>query len=272
MFNDKYETYDMVYQWRTLLDEFQVQHGGPTRVMMTEGNCNTTFIMKYFQSDDGHRQGSHIPFNFGLILNLNEYSTAQDFKNVIEERLLPTPAGKRMNYVLGNHDRPRVGSRYGENRIDCLLTLLMTLPGIAVTYQGEEIGMLDNRNGIPFDLTVDPKARNLGPSGIWKEKSRDPQRTPFQWDNSMWAGFSHGGSPNATWLPIHPNYKYINLKAQKSAKRSTYKFYKELAALRKHPTFVNGNFSAKVVGENQNVLAYTRYTCVLRYDLDEYSK
>lgn len=101
--------------------------------MMTEGDCNTTYIMKYFQSPDG-RQGSHMPFNFALILNLNEYSTAHEFKSVIEERLSATPFGKRMNWILGNHDQPRVGSRYGENKIDCLLTLVMTLPGIAVTY------------------------------------------------------------------------------------------------------------------------------------------
>lgn len=124
----------MVYQWRDLLDEFKAQNGGDTRIMMTEGDCNTTIIMKYFQSDDGKRQGSHMPFNFALILNLDEYSTAHHFKRVIDERYYATPEGHRMNWILGNHDQPRVGSRYGEGMIDALLTLVMTLPGIAVTY------------------------------------------------------------------------------------------------------------------------------------------
>ena len=35
---------------------------------------------------------------------------------------------------LGNHDNPRVGSRYGTERIDALNAMLLTLPGAGVTY------------------------------------------------------------------------------------------------------------------------------------------
>jgi alpha-glucosidase len=59
--------------------------------------------------------------------------------------------------VLGNHDKPRVGSRYGTERIDGMLMLLLLLPGVAVTYNGDEIGMLDYRYGISWEDTVDPQ-------------------------------------------------------------------------------------------------------------------
>lgn len=115
--------------------------------------------------------------------------------------------------------------------------------------------MLDHRNGISFQQTVDPQACNLGNGAAWKELSRDPQRTPFQWNNATWAGFSSAGS-KSPWLPIHPNYKYLNVNAQSEATRSTYKYYQQLSAIRKLPTFTHGNFNAKVVG--QNVLSYIR--------------
>lgn len=128
------ETYDMVYQWRKLLDDWKETYGGDTRIMMTEAYTNLTYVGKFYNSADGKRNGAHMPFNFELIMSLTSESNASDFKRVIEESLSIVPAGKEMNWVIGNHDRARVGSRYGEGKIDALLTLVMTLPGIAVTY------------------------------------------------------------------------------------------------------------------------------------------
>lgn len=123
----------MVYQWREVLDEFQATNGGDTRIMMSEAYANQTCTMKYYESAGG-RQGSHVPFNFVLITELNERSTAADFKRVIDSQVNALPEGRMTNWVIGNHDRPRVGSLFGAEKIDSLLTLLMTLPGIAVTY------------------------------------------------------------------------------------------------------------------------------------------
>lgn len=44
--------------------------------------------------------------------------------------------------------------------------------------QGEEIGMLDNR-AISYADTLDPAACNLGVSGDWLHRSRDPERKSF---------------------------------------------------------------------------------------------
>jgi alpha-glucosidase len=61
--------------------------------------------------------------------------------------------------------------------------------------------------------------------------SRDPERTPFQWDNTTSAGFSTNTS---TWLPVSPNYKSINVKNQLAATMSHLKVFKELTALRRN--------------------------------------
>lgn len=119
--------------------------------MMTEAYANLTFTMRYYQSDDGTRKGSHIPFNFLMISDLNKGSSANDFVHTISKWLNYMPAGETANWVvrmkchyiksntiiflqLGNHDNSRVGSRYGSERIDALNALLLTLPGAGVTY------------------------------------------------------------------------------------------------------------------------------------------
>lgn len=272
----------MIYQWRDLFDEYQRLHKTDTKILVSEAYGNDSTFVKYYQSEDGSRQGSHLPFNFVLLTDLNKTSSAADFKRVIDNRLAIIPSSKKTNWVIGNHDQPRVASRFGVEKCDALLTLVMTLPGIAVTYnvsanlidssnesqfhnvfdfvhlifQGEEIGMVDNRFGISFEETVDPAALNeyqSGPRDGWQWKSRDPVRTPFQWDDTDHAGFC---KCNKTWLPVNDNYPSLNLARQKSAVKSTFKFYQQLSELRKDETMMRGDFKSFIQNE---VLGYTRY-------------
>lgn len=82
--------------------------------------------------------------------------------------------------------------------------------------------------------------------------------TPHQWDSSKYAGFMSADAPEdiKPWLPVHPNYKEVNVALQKGFKRSTFKFYKQLLELRKMETFARGTFNSWVL--NENVLAYVR--------------
>lgn len=61
----------------------------------------------------------------------------------------------------------------------------LLLPGVSITYYGEEIGMQDT--SISWEQTVDPAGRNAGPQRFVKS-SRDPQRTPMQWSGEANAG------------------------------------------------------------------------------------
>lgn len=100
--------------------------------------------------------------------------------------------------------------------------------------------------------TQDPAACNTNPD-VYKKFSRDPERTPFQWDGTTNAGFS---SAPKTWLPVNPNYVGLNLQAQKTAAKSHFKFYQKLMSLRKLETFQYGDF--KVLALNKQVFALVR--------------
>uniref|UniRef100_A0A7G3A809 alpha-glucosidase n=1 Tax=Lutzomyia longipalpis TaxID=7200 RepID=A0A7G3A809_LUTLO len=269
---DLNETYDMIYQWRELLDQWQATHGGDTRIMMTEAWVNPEQTMLYYQN--GTRQGSHMPFNFIMITDLHDDSKPSDFKRVIDDRLHIIPEGKVSNWVLGNHDKNRVGTRYGAAMVEGLLALEMGLPGIAVTYYGEEIGMVDNKE-ITWEQTKDPQACNPQDPSRYQELSRDPARTPMQWDRTVNAGFSSG----TPWLPVHSNYGTLNLENQKAAERSTYKFYKQLAELRKTETLIYGAYLSKVLADD-NIFAYRRtklnidgksYIFVINFSSNQYT-
>ncbi|XP_017462391.1 PREDICTED: maltase A2-like [Rhagoletis zephyria] len=111
----------------------------------------------------------------------------------------PTDAA---NWQAGNHDNSRPATHIGEKRVDMMTMIVHAMPGASVTYNGDEIGMTD----------MDTDSDNY----------RDPERMPMQWDTSENAGFSTG---NSTWLPINPNYKYLNVQTQRGVARSTLNIY-----------------------------------------------
>lgn len=129
---DLNETYDMAYQWHEVMEEFKKQHGGDTRILMTEAYTSLPNIHRYY--GDGKRNGSQIPFNFHFLRGLDGEPTAQKYVDLINEWLKLMPRGVQANWVLGNHDNSRLSTRLGKERIDLYNILLKTLPGISVTY------------------------------------------------------------------------------------------------------------------------------------------
>lgn len=83
--------------------------------------------------------------------------------------------------------------------------------------------------------------------------SRDPARTPMQWDDTKNAGFSFG---NSTWLSVANNYTECNVKLQKSQVRSHLKVFRQLMAIRQNPTMKYGGLTMHAV--NNDVLVYKR--------------
>lgn len=106
---------------------------------------------------------------------------------------------------LGNHDNPRIASKMGLEFVNALNTLLLLLPGTPTTYYGEEIGLEDIE--LSYDDTQDPFGRFYGPER-YREVSRDPVRSPMQWNHSYQSGFTTASKP---WLPIHPMYTVLNV-------------------------------------------------------------
>nr|XP_034196329.1 maltase 1-like [Osmia lignaria] len=224
---DQPETYKLVQSWRDYVDEYASQRNEAEKVILTEAYTSWEHTIEYYNS------GAHVPFNFKFIVEADANSKPSDFRNIINKWMQMMPKGQVANWVMGNHDRVRLGTRY-PGREDQMVMLEMLLPGVAVTYYGEEIGMLDDTELRVYDF-------------------RDGCRTPFQWDNTTNAGFSNASK---TWLPVHYNYKTLNLKKQKADATSHYKLYKALTTMRKSNVLQNGNLSIAIL--NDDVLAVVR--------------
>ncbi|KMQ90254.1 maltase 1 [Lasius niger] len=241
---DQLPTYELFGSWRKYLDEYADEHNQDQKMMVMEAYTSFPHTMQYYDYDV-------TPFNFMFIINVTNSSSAQYFKQEIDLWMNSMPKGDIANWVLGNHDNHRVASRY-PGRLDQMTMLSMILPGMAVTYNGDEIGMVDLAN-ISWADTKDPEACNAGIEH-YAAISRDPERTPFQWDATKNAGFSKA---NSTWLPVNANYKTLNLLREKSHE-SHYKIYKTLAYMhRKEPALTEGSYRS-FTANNGTVLGVIR--------------
>jgi alpha-glucosidase len=163
--------------------------------------------------------------------------------------------GNQPLFVFDNHDNPRSAARYGDGvhnkAIDKMLaTILFTTRSTAMMYYGDEIEMPTT---VPTskEQVKDP----IGVTGWPKEKGRDGERTPMQWNSSTSAGFST--NPN-TWLPVAPDYKQVNVEVEARDPDSMLNWYKKLIALRRNnPAIHEGDISMLETG-NDNVVAWTR--------------
>lgn len=106
---------------------------------------------------------------------------------------------------------------------------------------------------ISWNDTVDPQACNTNPD-IYLWYTRDPARTPFQWDDSTSAGFSTNKS---TWLPVAENYAEVNVKQERKFIKSHLHTYNRAKALRSTKTLQDGNMKVEAVQDR--VLVIIRY-------------
>lgn len=107
--------------------------------------------------------------------------------------------------------------------------LLLTLRGTPTLYYGDELGMRDVP--IPPEEVQDPQGLNMPD----KDLSRDPARTPMQWDNSANAGFTDG----KPWLRLPTNFRRVNVEVQKEDQYSMLTFYHRLIHLRQQEAALN---------------------------------
>uniref|UniRef100_A0A1Q3FRY4 alpha-glucosidase n=1 Tax=Culex tarsalis TaxID=7177 RepID=A0A1Q3FRY4_CULTA len=255
------EAADMVYQWREVMDDYRKEHGGDTRVLMTEAWSDLPIVATYFNDSNG-RLGSQMPFNFQLILHLDKSSKASNFKTVIDSWLNTVPVGHAPNWVIGNHDRRRVASRMGgDHMADIMAMVELSMPGVSVTYQGDELGMVDTE--VSWEETKDPNACQSN-ENVYQQYSRDPERSPFQWDATTHAGFTTASKP---WLPVNPNYVTVNVEAELNADKSHLKVFEELMKVRDEDDFHDNKYGTAVLGANTFVIvrvgdSRTYYTLV----------
>lgn len=164
--------------------------------------------------------------------------------------------GKAWNALyLENHDHPRIISRYGNEKFrtesgKMLATMCYMQSGTPFIYQGQEIGMLnnhlDNINKFKDVVTFNNERlfKKFGFSdkkilNIMNKTSRENARTPVQWDDSEYAGFSTA----EPWFGVNPNYKEINVAAEEKNPDSILNYYRKLLKARKeNPIIIYGDY------------------------------
>ena len=170
----------------------------------------------------GGGAGIQLPFNFALIF---ADWRAEALAELIHRYEALLPPGGWPNWVLGNHDQPRIASRVGDKQARVAMMLLLALRGTPTLYYGDEIGMRDVP--IPPGRIRDPWEVNMPGLG----EGRDPCRTPMRWTEAPNAGFC---PPNVEpWLPIGCEVEAINVASQERDPASMLSLTRALTALRR---------------------------------------
>ena len=172
---------------------------------------------------------------------------------------------------IENHDIPRIVSMLGNDEkywyesSTCLGIMYFMQEGTPFIYQGQEIGMTNvefeniedyndvkTKNNYYLGLESGESHENLM-KRAWR-LSRDNSRTPMQWDDSNFGGFSK----SKPWININPNYKTINVKNQINDEYSILNFYKTMIKIRKsNKALIYGEYKL-ILEDDKNIYAYKR--------------
>jgi alpha-glucosidase len=229
------EVHDALREMRKVIDGF------PDRLMIGEIYLPFARLMTYYGRD---LDGVHLPFNFAL---LKSPWQARAIAALINEYEAALPAGAWPNWVLSNHDRPRVAGRAGQRQARVAAMLLLTLRGTPTLYYGDEIGL--PQVAIPPERVQDPFEKNVPGLGL----GRDGARTPMQWDSLRFAGFSSV----EPWLPLSEDAAVRNVETQRGDAGSIFNLYRRLLALRRqHPALTIGRY--RPIEAEGDVLAFLR--------------
>jgi alpha-glucosidase len=203
------EVQDVVAEIRSVIGD---------RLMVAEVYAPIDRLVRYYGKNGN---GAQLPFNFHLLSTPWE---AEAIANLIERYEAALPEGAWPNWVLGNHDRPRIASRVGLGQARVAAMLLLTLRGTPTLYYGDEIGMTD------------------GPDTGYDPDGRDPERTPMQWTAD--GGFTSG----EPWLP------YGDLAVNVADEPALLGLHRALIALRRE--FAEADY--RTLRADDGVLAYAR--------------
>jgi len=200
------EVHDVFTRWRQIAEEYD-----PPRLLIGE-----TWVQEpaEWASFYGHEDDElQLPMNFMFAM---EDFDPEDLRTVAEASLAELPADAVPVWHGSNHDVSRLATRWcdgDEDKVRLALTMLLTLPGVTILYQGDEIGLEDGP--VPPEQVVDVS-------------TRDPERTPMPWSTEPNGGFTTGDP----WLPLG-DYRRHNVAAEREDPGSVLNLTRGLVALKK---------------------------------------
>ncbi len=240
------QVHDVLRELRKVTDEY------PGRVLIGEtylNNANDLALM-YGKNNDELQLPMDLQYGF-----VNSFDTAKARQLLVDAET--KIKGNTPLFAFDNHDNPRSTERYDQKgHADAvarlIATLLLTPRDSALLYYGQEIGMTDHLPRRKEDVQ-DP----IGKIGWPREKGRDAERTPMQWNADSQAGFS---TTKKTWLPVGSDYKTINVADESKDPNSLLNFYKKLIQLRKNNAQLREGEFVIVDPNNPSVLSFMRQT------------
>jgi alpha-glucosidase len=191
-------------------------------------------LVRYYAS------GIDLPANFHL---LTTPWRPEAMAGLVERYEAALPPGAWPNWVLSNHDRPRLAGRVGPQQLRNAALLLLTLRGTPTLYYGDELGLHD----VEIDRPQDP----------WGK--RDPARTPMPWDDSKHAGFTDA----KPWLPIGEANARRNVAAQEADPASLLALYRRGLQVRRG--FAQADYRTETA--EGDLLAYRRGDALVALNL-----
>jgi len=256
--NDKDQkgTLAIIKELRELVDSY-----GEKFLVGEVGSDDLENIMKYTGEEK-----LHVAFNFNL-------GSAQKFdaSKIYEEvkKMDEEYADKIPTLFFGSHDMSRFISRFSDGKLEeekarLAALFMITAKGVPFIYYGEEIGMRDfypenieemrDIQGILAYKEALKDGKNAKEAiKIGNNANRDKSRTPMQWDDTAYSGFSS----NKPWISIPKEWADINVLHQKDEKYSMINYYKKLIALRKkYEVFQYGHY--KEINMINNIVYYLR--------------
>lgn len=170
-----------------------------------------------------------------------------------------------------NHDQPRANNRFGDVKnypyetATMLAQTIHMMRGTPYIYMGEEIGMIDPtyksiedyrdiESHNAYKILKEGGLSEADAYNIIVKKSRDNSRTPMQWDDTDFAGFSSTSS----WIDVNDNYKETNVAGALTDRNSVYYYYKKLIDLRKNENIISDGLYFPILEDHPEILAYVR--------------
>jgi alpha-glucosidase len=202
--------HEIVKELRDVVEEYS------ERLLIGEIYLPIERLVEYYGRNN---EGLHLPFNFQLITSPWRGDAIRDLINEYEAAI---PKDGWPNWVMSNHDQPRVAKRIGSAQARVAAMMLLTLRGTPTLYYGDEIGIGDVY--IPSARVQDPWAKNEPETSF----NRDKARTPMQWSASRYAGFSE----TEPWLPVTDDYETRNVACQQAEDGSMLALHRALLSLR----------------------------------------
>jgi oligo-1,6-glucosidase/alpha-glucosidase len=244
------ESFEFARELRSVCDEFG------EKILLGEVSGNRQIIRRFLGDETDNGLG--LIFDFEM---LGFKFTADYFRTLIQNIETHFPDPFMPVYVFSNHDRRRSIKRLGDDlqKARLLHMLQLTVRGVPCMYYGEEIGMTDLKQ--PFNSALDPVPHKFKfiPRFVFDLLglliNRDEVRTPMQWDGTKNAGFS---SAEKTWLPVHGNYKEINVENADGEDGSLLNVIRNLLKLRRQEKTLQEGSLELMTNLPKGVLGYAR--------------